>query len=163
VVNYYRRRRREARSQPKFVGPYAVVEVMPNHMYKLERSEQVSIRNEARLKLYWASLDAAGEAPPPPLLEPKRQTTMCRRQRHRPEYEVVVPRAEDLVREERPLSSTDVHPPPPAPSLTPLLPEPETDPEVQNPPGERLHPEISERKHQSLAGRYHHPWNVTVH
>jgi len=115
VVNYRRRRRQAAKSQPKLVGPYAVVEVMPNRSYKLERSGQVSIQNEARLKPYWASLDAAGEAPP--LLEPRRQTTTLGRRQHGPEYEVVVSRAEDLVGEERPLPST------------------ETDPEVQNPRG----------------------------
>jgi len=65
VVNYRRRRRQAAKLQPKLVGPYAVVEVMPNHTYKLERSGQVSIQIEARLKSYWASLDAAGKAPPP--------------------------------------------------------------------------------------------------
>jgi len=105
---------------------------MPNHTYKLERSGQVSIQNEARLKLYWASLDVAGEAPP--LLEPRRQTTMRGRQRHGPEYKVVVPQAEDLARKERPLLSTEVPPPPPALSQTPPLPKPDADPGVQNPP-----------------------------
>jgi len=64
MVNYRRRRGQAAKLQPKFVGPYAVVEVMPNHTYKLERSGQVSVQNEARLKPYWASPGAAGEAPP---------------------------------------------------------------------------------------------------
>jgi len=52
-----------AKLQPKFIGPYVVVEAMPNHTYKLERSGQVSVQNEARLKPYWASPGAAGEAP----------------------------------------------------------------------------------------------------
>jgi len=65
MINYRRRRGQAAKLQPKFVGPYAVVEVMPNHTYKLERSGQVSIQNETRLKPYWASPDAVGEAPPP--------------------------------------------------------------------------------------------------
>jgi len=65
VVNYRRRRRQAAKSWPKSIGPYTVVEVMLNHMCKLERSGQVSIQNEACLKSYWASQDAAGEAPPP--------------------------------------------------------------------------------------------------
>jgi len=64
MVSYRRHREQAAKLQPKFVGPYAVVEVMPNHTYKLERSGQVSIQNEARLKPYWASPDAVGEAPP---------------------------------------------------------------------------------------------------
>jgi len=45
-----------------------------------------------------------------------------------------MPRAEDLVRQERPLLLTEVRPPPPAPSLTPPLPEPDSAPEVQTPP-----------------------------
>jgi len=52
VVNGRRRQRPAAKLQPKFVGPYAVVEVMPNHTYKVERSGKVSIQNEARLKPY---------------------------------------------------------------------------------------------------------------
>jgi len=73
MVNYRRRRGQVAKLQPKFVGLYAVVEVMPNHTYKLERSGQASIQNEARLKPYWASPEAAEKAPP--LLEPRMQTT----------------------------------------------------------------------------------------
>jgi len=118
MINYRRRRGQAAKLQPKFVGPYAVVEVMPNHTYKLERSGQVSIQNETRLKPYWASPDAVGEAPPL-LLEPRRQTTTRGRQRHGPEYEVVVPRAEDLARNERPLPLTEVRPPSPTPDLAP--------------------------------------------
>jgi len=41
-----------AKLQQKFVGPYCMTKVMPNHTYKVERSGQVSILNEARLKLY---------------------------------------------------------------------------------------------------------------
>jgi len=63
MVNYRRRRGQAAKLQPKFVGPYVVVEAMPNHTYKLERSGQVFVQNEARLKPYWASPGAAGEAP----------------------------------------------------------------------------------------------------
>jgi len=83
MVNYRRRRGQATKLQPKFVGPYVVVEAMPNHTYKLERSGQVSVQNEARLKPYWASPGAAG-ATPPPLLKPRRQTTMRGRRRHGP-------------------------------------------------------------------------------
>jgi len=65
MVNYRRRRGQAAKLQPKFVGLYAVIEVMPNHTYRLERSGQISVQNEVRLKPYWASLGAAGKAPPP--------------------------------------------------------------------------------------------------
>jgi len=46
---------------------------MENHTYKVERPGQVSVQNEAHLKPYWASPDAAGQAPP--LLEPARRPT----------------------------------------------------------------------------------------
>jgi len=52
-----------AKLQPKFVGSYVVVKVMPNHTYKIECSGQVSIQNEARLKPCWASPDAVGDGP----------------------------------------------------------------------------------------------------
>jgi len=78
MVNYRRRWGQVAKLQPMFVGPYAVVEVMSSHTYKIERSGQVSIQNEARLKPYWASLDAVKEAPP--LLGPRRQTAIHGRQ-----------------------------------------------------------------------------------
>jgi len=55
MVNYRRRRGQAAKLQPKFVGPYVIIEAMPNHTYKIERSGQVSIQIEARLKPYWAS------------------------------------------------------------------------------------------------------------
>jgi len=131
MANYRRCCRQAAELQPKFVGPYAVVEVMPNHTYKLECSGQVSVQNETRLKSYWASPNAVGEAPP--LLELWRQTTTRGQQQPGPEYEVVVLQAEGLVRDKRLLPLTEVHLPSPTPDLTPLLPEPGTGTEVQNP------------------------------
>jgi len=52
MTSHRRRRRQVAKLQPKFVGPYCVIEVMANHTYKVERSGQVSVQNEARLKPY---------------------------------------------------------------------------------------------------------------
>jgi len=43
MVSYRRRRGQSAKLQPKFVGPYCVVEVLPNHTYRVERSGQVSV------------------------------------------------------------------------------------------------------------------------
>jgi len=65
MVNYRRRHGQAAKLQPKFMGPYVIVEAMPNHTYKIERSAQVSTQNEACLKPYWASPDALGKALPP--------------------------------------------------------------------------------------------------
>jgi len=49
------------------------------------------------------------------------------------QYEVVILREKDLVRDERPLLPTEVRPPPPIPSLILSLPETEPVPEVQTP------------------------------
>jgi len=74
------------------------------------------------------------------LLEPRRQTA-TRGRRHGPEYEVVMPRTEDLGRHERSPPLTEVHSLPPTPSLLPLtpnlpptLPSPNTGSEVRKPP-----------------------------
>jgi len=77
-----------AKLQPKFVGPYCVIEVMPNHTYNVEHVGQVSVQHEARLKSYRASPDAAGQAPP--LLEPMCRSTMRGRARVDRELEVVL-------------------------------------------------------------------------
>jgi len=64
MTSYRRRRGQAAKLQLKFMCPYCVIEVMPNHTYKVERSGQMSVQNEARLKPYWVSPDAAGQVPP---------------------------------------------------------------------------------------------------
>jgi len=48
MVSYHRWRRPLAKLQPKFVGPYCVIEVLPNHTYRVKRSGQLSIQNEQR-------------------------------------------------------------------------------------------------------------------
>jgi len=78
-----------AKLQLKFVGPYCVIEVMPNHTYKVERSGQVSVQNEARLKPYWTSPDATGQARP--LLEPARHPPMWGRGMAYREIEEILP------------------------------------------------------------------------
>jgi len=92
-VSYRRWRRQSAKLQPKFVGPYCVVEVLPNHTYRVERSGQVSVQSEQRLKPYHASPDAVGQAPP--LLEPNRQPNHWGRTIRPREVEIVVPRETD--------------------------------------------------------------------
>jgi len=57
----------------------------------------MSIQNEARLKLYWASPDSTGQAPP--LLEPTRYLTMRGRARANSELEVIVWRPEEAAEE----------------------------------------------------------------
>jgi len=63
MTSVRRQRGQATKLQPKFVGPYCVIEVMPNHTYKVERLDQVSNQNKARLKLYRASPDAMGQPP----------------------------------------------------------------------------------------------------
>jgi len=69
------------------------------------------------------------------LLEPRRQAAMRGRQRRGLEYEVIMPRFEDLTRRERPPSPREEHPrattPDPLSSPSPL-PSPLTGSEVQN-------------------------------
>jgi len=65
-----------AKWQPKFVGPYCVIEVMSTHMYRAECSGQVSVQKKPRLNPYWVSPDAAGQAPP--LLDPARRSPISK-------------------------------------------------------------------------------------
>jgi len=58
MVSYRRRRGQSAKLQPKFVEPYCIIQVLPNHTYCVELSGQVSVQNEQRLKLYEGSPDA---------------------------------------------------------------------------------------------------------
>ena len=60
--------------QPKFVGPYEVIEVYSNHTYGMERSGQVSLQNECKLKLFKPCSEAAGQALA--ALEPRRRPNM---------------------------------------------------------------------------------------
>jgi len=67
--------------------------VLPNHTYRVERSGQVSVQSEQRLKPYQASPDMVGQAPP--LLEPNRQPNHRGRTTQPREVEIVVPRETD--------------------------------------------------------------------
>ena len=57
---------------PKFVGPFRITEVKPNHTYKLKRDGQESIQNEVRLKPFVECVEEAGQAPfiPKPVRHP---------------------------------------------------------------------------------------------
>jgi len=136
MTSHRRRHRQAAKLQPKFVGPYCVIEVMPNHMYKVERSGQVSVQNEAQLKLYWASPDTAG--PAPRLLKPARRPPMRGRGMAYREIEEVLPDQEgaanaptDLPRPpppqeelaDTPEDRSEPGPPPAEPADTPVIPD----------------------------------------
>jgi transposase InsO family protein len=70
-----RRRRGECpKLAPKFVGPYKVEEVFPNHTYRIERTGQRSVQNEKRLKLFHPCTEGAGQAPGQ--MEPTRRPNM---------------------------------------------------------------------------------------
>jgi len=58
---------------------------------------------------------------------------MRRGRRYEPEYEMVVPREEYLVRNEQPLPLPEVSPPPLVPVLTPTLPDLTLGPKVETP------------------------------
>jgi len=52
MLSYRRKRGESAKLQPKFVGPYCIIEVLANHTYRMERSGQISVQSEKRLKPY---------------------------------------------------------------------------------------------------------------
>ena len=63
LMQNVRRRKGEApKLQPKFVGPYEMVEAFQNHTYLLERLGQTTVQNECRLKLYRPCTERAGQA-----------------------------------------------------------------------------------------------------
>jgi len=167
MTSHRRRRRQAAKLQPKFVGPYCVTEVMENHTYKVERSGQVSVQNEARLKLYWASFDAAGQASP--LLVSARRPTMRGGGMAYTDVEEILPDHEGA-------ADTAADPPGPPPpqeeeadtpeDLSELAPPPVEQADRHNTPSEMVIPQI----HEEEAAREvppvlvdppywrHHPW-----
>ena len=60
-----KRRRREVnpKLQPKFVGPYEVLQAFDNHTYKIGRQGQESNQSEMRLKKYTRATQPATRAP----------------------------------------------------------------------------------------------------
>jgi len=147
MISHRRRRGQAAKLQLKFVGPYCVIEVMSNQTYKMECSEQVSIQNEARLKPYWGSSDAAGQAPP--LLEPARRPPMRGRGMAYREIEEVLPDQEGATD-----APTDLlRPPPPQEEAanTPedwceLAPPPVEPADMTVVPDEMVFPQIHEKE-----------------
>jgi hypothetical protein len=63
LLNKRCRRGQSKKLQPRYVGPYKVVEVWPNHTYRVQKNTQSTVENEARLKLYTSSADPVGQAP----------------------------------------------------------------------------------------------------
>ena len=53
LVNNRRRKGENPKLQPKYVGPYTILQSFANHTCKLERQRQASIKNECRLKPYF--------------------------------------------------------------------------------------------------------------
>jgi len=132
MTSHRRRCEQAANLQPKFVSPYCVTEVMPNHMYKMKRSGQVSVQNEARLKSYQSILDAAGQAPP--LLEPMRRSIMrvngesgevLQNQEEADDASTNQPRLPSLLEQvvDKPEDQPGLVPPPVEPANTPVVPD----------------------------------------
>ncbi|XP_067947231.1 uncharacterized protein [Watersipora subatra] len=75
LVSMTRKRKKRGQSEklcPKFVGPFRITEVRPNHTYKLKRNGQESIQNEGRLKPFVECVEEGGQAPfiPEPVRHP---------------------------------------------------------------------------------------------
>jgi len=70
------------------MNPYCVMEVLPNHTYRVERSGQTSVQSEQHLKLYHASPDVVGQASPLP--KPNRQPNYWGRTTQPREVEIFI-------------------------------------------------------------------------
>ena len=71
MENKRRRKGENPKLQPKFVGPYEVLEVLSGHTYRVERQHQQSVQHESRLKPYRACEEPVDQAPT--TLEPARR------------------------------------------------------------------------------------------
>ena len=49
--------------QPKYVGPFKIMEVFSNHTYSIKKNEKESVEHESRLKPHFAAKDSWGRAP----------------------------------------------------------------------------------------------------
>jgi len=90
MVSYRKQCEQTVKLQAKSMGPYCVVEVLPNYKYRLKRSGQVSVQSEQRLKPCEASPDAVGQAPP--FVEPNCQLNTRGRVNRPREWEIFVRR-----------------------------------------------------------------------
>ena len=63
LENKRRRKGENPKLQPKFVGPFEVLETRANHTYVIERQGQQSVQNERRLKLYRPCEEQMGQGP----------------------------------------------------------------------------------------------------
>lgn len=63
MVSKQRKKGQSKKLQPKYVGPYIMMEVWPTHTYRVQSGNQTSVENEVRLKLYRPSSDPVGQAP----------------------------------------------------------------------------------------------------
>ena len=63
MVNHQRRRGEMGKLKEKYVGPYTIKEVRPNHTYIIAQGERMSVQNEARLKPYVECPSLGGRAP----------------------------------------------------------------------------------------------------
>ena len=62
--------------QPKFIGPYKIIEALPYHTYRLSRDGKETVEHEGRIKLhiYAGSAEERMMLPPPPKI-PKQQAS----------------------------------------------------------------------------------------
>ena len=103
MKNHRKRRGDCQKLQPKFVGPFKVLEAFPNHTYRIAQSGQESVQNESRLKRFLPCSYKTGQAPV--LVEPSRQLAMkgVKRNRRRASSEGEIVRPE--IRHGQPLEA----------------------------------------------------------
>lgn len=52
LKSYYKKRGENAKLQPKYIGPYTIIELLPHHTYRMEKGGKRSVQHEARIKLH---------------------------------------------------------------------------------------------------------------
>jgi hypothetical protein len=94
LLNKRRRKGENPKLQPRFVGPYKIIEARKNHTYRIERQGQSSVQNEGRLKLYRECTEPTGKAPT--TLEPRRRPNMKGATRQQPKNAELLPEVPPL-------------------------------------------------------------------
>ena len=81
--------------QPKYSGPYTVLEVGKNHTYLIEQHGRISREAESRLKAYIPAKSSVGRAPN--IVEPTRQLSRQGMARGRPQLPTIMEEEENIL------------------------------------------------------------------
>lgn len=62
LKSFYKKRGKSQKLLPKYIGPYVITEVLPHHVYRMEKGGKSSVQHEGRIRLHVENKDqrAAG-------------------------------------------------------------------------------------------------------